>query len=297
MNVVDEIKQKMREAKGHGKTYRLKKPGRILPPKHLEVVYQMKLRNVSRIMETILNQLLIPALPDIVSQADILRPNSADIADGSSRFNAWADIVDTIIKMSRDRFSNELSPDDMEDMAQTQGQQVSDYNKATVIRSVTQMVSFPVFINEPWLASEMKSFVHENVSLIKSIPEDLLSDVNETVNRMVRQGYRVEDISDEIKARYGVSQSKANLIGRDQTSKFAGSLNMLRQKSLGLSRYVWHGVEDDRERDSHLANEDQVYSWTAPPAETGNPGEDYQCRCWAEPYLDDDELGISDDDD
>jgi SPP1 gp7 family putative phage head morphogenesis protein len=297
MNVVQEIKQKIRESKSRGVKYRLKKPGRILPPKHLEVAYQGKMRAVSRIMETILNQLLIPALPDIVAQADILRPNSADVVDGSSRFNAWADIVDQIIKMSRDRFSNELSPDDMEDMAHTQGQAVSYYNRVAVIRSVTQMVGFPVFINEPWLESEMKSFVHENVSLIKSIPEDLLSDVNETVNRMVRQGYRVEDIGDAIKERYGVSQSKANLIGRDQTNKFAGSLNMLRQKSLGLTRYVWHGVEDDRERESHLANEGQVYSWTAPPAETGNPGEDYQCRCWAEPYLDDDELGISDDDD
>lgn len=36
-------------------------------------------------------------------------------------------------------------------------------------------------------------------------------------------------------------------------------------------------------RSSHAANEGQVFSWANPP-ETGHPGSEPGCRCWAEPY-------------
>jgi hypothetical protein len=47
--------------------------------------------------------------------------------------------------------------------------------------------------------------------------------------------------------------------------------------------YIWHTQGDEKVRPSHAANDGKVFAWKNPP-ETGNPGEEYGCRCWAEPY-------------
>ena len=49
------------------------------------------------------------------------------------------------------------------------------------------------------------------------------------------------------------------------------------------SHYVWRTREDGKVRPSHAANDGHVFAWDDPPP-TGNPGEDYGCRCVAEPY-------------
>lgn len=47
--------------------------------------------------------------------------------------------------------------------------------------------------------------------------------------------------------------------------------------------YIWRTRGDGKVRASHAANAGKIFSWENPPP-TGNPGEDYNCRCWAEPY-------------
>lgn len=47
-------------------------------------------------------------------------------------------------------------------------------------------------------------------------------------------------------------------------------------------QYIWRTVKDSDVRPAHAAREGQIFSWTNPP-EGGHPGEDYNCRCWAEP--------------
>lgn len=50
------------------------------------------------------------------------------------------------------------------------------------------------------------------------------------------------------------------------------------------THYVWRTQRDGKVRSSHAEREGQVFSWDEPP-EGGHPGEDYGCRCTAEPYL------------
>ena len=47
--------------------------------------------------------------------------------------------------------------------------------------------------------------------------------------------------------------------------------------------YVWRCVGDDKTRTTHAERDGQVFAWDNPP-EGGHPGEDYNCRCWAEDY-------------
>jgi hypothetical protein len=50
------------------------------------------------------------------------------------------------------------------------------------------------------------------------------------------------------------------------------------------THYIWRTRGDDKVRPSHAANNGQVFAWDDPP-ETGHPGEDYGCRCTAEPFM------------
>ena len=47
--------------------------------------------------------------------------------------------------------------------------------------------------------------------------------------------------------------------------------------------YIWRTCKDDKVRGKHAEREGMVFNWHVPP-EGGHPGEDYNCRCWAEPY-------------
>jgi SPP1 gp7 family putative phage head morphogenesis protein len=99
---------------------------------------------------------------------------------------------------------------------------------------------------------------------------------------------RYEGLADEIKAIGDVTDSRAKLIARDQTSKMNGAMTMLRQTSLGISRYIWQTAGDERVREEHADLDGQAFAWDAPPSE-GNPGEPVNCRCVAIPVIDMDE--------
>lgn len=61
----------------------------------------------------------------------------------------------------------------------------------------------------------------------------------------------------------------------------------LHYKMLGNStHYIWRTQDDAKVRPSHAANDDKIFAWDNPLV-TGHPGEDFNCRCWAEPIGDD----------
>lgn len=52
------------------------------------------------------------------------------------------------------------------------------------------------------------------------------------------------------------------------------------------ARYIWRTRGDGKVRPEHAANDGKIFAWDNPPP-TGNPGEAFGCRCWAEPYKED----------
>ncbi|NOD90393.1 minor capsid protein [Ruegeria sp. HKCCD4315] len=50
------------------------------------------------------------------------------------------------------------------------------------------------------------------------------------------------------------------------------------------THYIWRTRRDGKVRSAHAEREGQIFSWDNPP-EGGHPGEDYGCRCTAEPYF------------
>lgn len=50
----------------------------------------------------------------------------------------------------------------------------------------------------------------------------------------------------------------------------------------GGARYVWRTVGDDKVRGAHATRAGRIFYWHE-ELDGGHPGEDYNCRCWAEP--------------
>lgn len=131
----------------------------------------------------------------------------------------------------------------------------------------------------------------------------LVEDANRAYSQSVRDiftdednfGLPVDSLKKKLIARGDVSESRAELIARDQTLKTNAAINGARQESAGISKYIWSTSRDERVRGnpnglwpdaaiSHYDLENKIFSWDDPP-EPGHPGEDYQCRCIAIPYI------------
>jgi SPP1 gp7 family putative phage head morphogenesis protein len=115
----------------------------------------------------------------------------------------------------------------------------------------------------------------------------LLQDVSRVVNQAHAEGVRVEVLAHDLKERFGVSDSRAELIARDQTLKLNGQLNRHRQLNAGIEEYIWDTSGDERVRESHARLDGQKFSWHTPPS-VGHPGQDFQCRCSAIPVVPED---------
>lgn len=120
-----------------------------------------------------------------------------------------------------------------------------------------------------------------NVELIKSIPQQYFDRISAAVKSNIEAGVRYESLIAQIQEIGGVTESRANLIARDQTSKMNSAFNEARQTDMGIESYEWIGSDDERERDSHRENNGKIFRWDSPPPETGHPGEDINCRCSA----------------
>jgi SPP1 gp7 family putative phage head morphogenesis protein len=142
------------------------------------------------------------------------------------------------------------------------------------------------------LDDKVREFREWNISLISDTIDDYAHQIREILDDQESEGLRVEVLADRLRDRAGVSDSRAELIARDQTLKINAQINESRQTSAGISQYTWSTSHDERVRDSHRELDGEVFSWDDPPEIDGeplNPGEDFQCRCIAIPVFDETE--------
>lgn len=162
--------------------------------------------------------------------------------------------------------------------------QVTRFNRRQFDAMLRKAYRVDIFKSEPWLADVLKNWEAENINLIRSIPQQSLDRMHGRIVAAVRRGETVRDLKAWIRKEYGVANSRAELIARDQIGKLNGQLTEERQTGIGVEKYKWRGALDERERDEHVIREGKVFEWDKPPPD-GHPGEPIQCRCWAEPIL------------
>ncbi|MEI6806776.1 MAG: phage minor head protein [Myxococcaceae bacterium] len=136
-----------------------------------------------------------------------------------------------------------------------------------------------------------KLFVQQNMKLIKSLSENHLNQVEQIVLTGLRQGSHVRDLERIIRNQLGVTKQQAQLIARDQVSKYSGDLTKHNQTYVGITHYRWETSRDERVRPEHKALDGKIFAWDSPPVshrsgDRFHPRQGYRCRCDAIPVID-----------
>jgi len=128
--------------------------------------------------------------------------------------------------------------------------------------------------------------VAENVSLIKSIGSQYHTEIEGMVMRSITAGRDLASLNKELRARYNITERRANLIALNQNNQATASFVRVRQTDLGLKAKWLHSHGGKEPRPTHLANNGQVYDpavgWFDPDPKVRKriwPGQLINCRC------------------
>ena len=187
-----------------------------------------------------------------------------------------------IVRVALDKSRSLIDVEGVADSARKFADRTSDFNREQLGAQVQQALGVPYLSIEKSTRDVVPPFVTENVALVRTLPDRCHDRLASLVEDAFSSGMRPETLADRIAELEDISDSDAMRIARDQIGKLNGEFNMLRQTDLGVERYVWRTMNDNRVRDEHQDREGETFAWDDPP-EGGHPGEDIQCRCYAEP--------------
>lgn len=262
-------------------------------PDSQEREYVRLLLRYSKQLQADVNRVLLPRLDDILVQYNV-----------EARSDSWIDTLDALIAELE-----QLAFDAMGSVVTRlpgQFNAVSKFNEGQfklVVKANTGLTLPPVmpgapsssllgvnvFRSEPFLKPLAEGWISENTALIKSLPTRLHPELEGIVRRGVMNGASVKDLTEQIKARYGVTDYRAKLIAQDQTLKLNADLTRYRLQSVGVERYIWRSVQDSRVRPEHADRNGKTYSWDKGPSNGQHPGQEVRCRCRAEAVWDEGE--------
>lgn len=139
----------------------------------------------------------------------------------------------------------------------------------------------------------LSATVHENVSLIKSIPQKYMTDAEGIVMRAIQVGGDLGKMTKDLQKNLGITKRRAVNIARDQGNKATASLQRARQMELGIKEAIWvHSGAGKHPRPTHVkAGKDRVRynvdkGWFDPAiGEYILPGHLINCRCTSRPII------------
>lgn len=241
---------------------------------------------------------LLDVLPSLKETAKEELPKEMRI-DSVHRYDANIEkSIEKLFDLVRERLMKRLPDSLLSKWSKAMVGQVNETNKKNLSK-VTDKVDVQIepLLEDRKLTPFFQNIVDENVGLIKSIPDKMLTDVKNTIVFAISNDYSKDHIMKELMKKFGASKSRARLIARDQVNKLNGRLNQYRQQQIGGERYRWRTAGDNavrgnpsglypKAKHNHWAREGKIFRWDDPPA-GGHPGQDYQCRCHAEMVLED----------
>ena len=138
----------------------------------------------------------------------------------------------------------------------------------------------------------VRLFLNEQVRLITSLPIEAAKRVHDLTLDGITEGKRASDIATRILETGNVTKNRATLIARTEVARTASALTMARATHIGATHYYWRTSSDADVRKSHKKMNGKIIEWANPPkvdenVEPYHAGMIWNCRCYAEPILDD----------
>lgn len=251
---------------------------RQLEPTAIQLGYYADLKPLLAVMRKAIERNLVERLPELVERAGV-RGDAP--SDNETDFGA---AVAELVEDARDEVAREVTRGKVAEVAKNIAKRTSSFGRVELAKQFKAGLGIDIMTLEPWLPQAIAGFTAENVSLIKSIPDQFFTQVETEVIKGIRAGRRHERLAETIQERFSVSESRARLIARDQVNKFNGELNRARQSDLGITHFIWRTSGDNRVREKHEPLNGRRFSHKT-GANGIFPGFEIQCRCTAEPDI------------
>ena len=129
--------------------------------------------------------------------------------------------------------------------------------------------------------------LRQHISKIGSLPDHLREQLVRDIIGMGRGRLLLNRKALErlLVDKYQLPIESARMVSLDQSRKYQAGVRQARQLSSGGTNYTWITRLDDRVRPTHQTKHGRQFSWLYPPADTGHPGEEINCRCIAIPVV------------
>lgn len=281
-------------------------PKTIIPKRKFQMFPDGAEREYTRLLSALFRKLtrsLMPKLKQLCKDAEN-KFNTDSRFDAKDDFEKW--LKDRITEIAGDA-DDMVTPYQMTQMLS----KVSKITQTMSLNSWMGLVQDAMGIEltgsyyDEVFADAKDAWIKENVSYIKSVPQNLLDKVQETIT----WGYDTHQPYINIYRRLqklGMDYKTARRIARDQIGTLNAQMTRLEHESMGVEEYIWKTRKDDRVRECHEALEGTRHKWSDPPpmwyrtaggiVYTGrycHPSEDYGCRCTAIPVFDKDKAESS----
>lgn len=296
---------KNRNSKKDGTLRKLKRPPKWLFPLNPERGYTASLYSFTFEIRKVISSVLLPKIPFWLSGATIHNPDPIEITQNeliqSQALSRADSLIDDIIN---DLNSSLLIVDQLlfpfQQRAITSSHffalEIAAFNRLQYDKNINSVLGVDIFVEEPWLESQLELFANQNAQLITNMKENEIERVSGIIQRGLQEGSSYDSIAENIEKSFGITRRHAKLIARDQTAKLNGSLTKLRQQNAGVSEYIWETSMDERVRPDHRVLQGKRCRWDDPTVyfDTAtkkwekrskikgtevHPSQDVNCRC------------------
>lgn len=172
-----------------------------------------------------------------------------------------------------------------EDLAKYFAKSVNQRSDAQ-LKAILRKSGFAVkFTMTKEMRDVMDATVGEQVGLIKSIPQQYLTQVEGLVMRSVAKGGDLQQLKKDLLKRYNITAKRAGLIARDQNNKATTMMHRARCQELELFEQEWmHSHAGKEPRPKHVAADGKRYDVrkglkVGDKGQWVHPGEEINCRC------------------
>ena len=205
--------------------------------------------------------------------------------------------LNTIFRRLNQRFSGTIAASFAAQTAASMVEGVGKKNQSRFERSIEGATG--INISGVIIGEGLEDFVElqisKNVSLINSLPEEYLKQVEIIVNNGVLNGSRFSTIAKEITAKVGSANSKLagriKTIARNEVQTINAQMSQRRSEALGITRGIFRTSQDEKVRPCHAELNGVEYelskgAWSKTCQKFIIPGvTDINCRCSFSPVI------------
>ena len=270
---------------------RIPKFPRALYPMAAERAYLRELLEMLRAIRREVGRQLVDRLPSLAADFYLLRPDLARQDNNDvPHHDAADDDLEIVINGIRVKVAEEFSDAQLARIAARAGMSVSDFNERVLLRGFKRVIGLDLWFAQPWLSQEISAFVKTNTALITSLRDGTLERVQSKVLNAFRVGMRHEVLAQQLMRE--ISPEVGNVRASGQAHCPRSNLKAQWPVDHAPANRAWppslclEDLADERVRPTDRAIEGQVFRWDTPPT-TGHPSDEVNCRCIAEPFLED----------